>query len=249
MAAAGGSAEAVALLLEAGADIAASGSDGSTPLTAAAAMGHPEAARLLLDRGAAVEGAGTGDGRTPLMMACHDGHAEVAELLLQASVLCSLAGAPHMALNHFVPSMHARAQCMGRQPAALHKKPPLPSPPASLQRGANVQALNKRGQSALMYAAEGGSLPCAAALLAAGARVDVAMPGTAITPLLLAAMHSRADIVEALLGGCSPGMRAERAGPGLPHGMCFCWLTCLAACPCCPASQPMMHVHAAGGGR
>lgn len=79
-AAAGGSAEIVHLLLNAGADPNARQNGGFTPLQAAAQNGDAAMARDLLDHGAEVDAA-TDDGRTALAIAEEQGHDEVAALL------------------------------------------------------------------------------------------------------------------------------------------------------------------------
>jgi uncharacterized protein len=79
---AGGHAEIVAALLDAGADPAHRYAQGYTPLHEAAASGKLEIARLLLDHGADPN-ARLDDGKTPLAGALAKGHAEVAALLRQ----------------------------------------------------------------------------------------------------------------------------------------------------------------------
>lgn len=83
-AAAGGSAEIVHILLDAGADPNARQNGGFTALHAAAQNGDAAMARDLLDHGAAVDSP-TEDGRTALAIAEEQGHDEVAALLRERS--------------------------------------------------------------------------------------------------------------------------------------------------------------------
>lgn len=82
-AAVNGDAEAAALLLAAGADPDARGSDGTTPLHGAAESGNVEIIRSLLARGADVN-ALEGRRGTPLSIAASHGHAEACRVLLEA---------------------------------------------------------------------------------------------------------------------------------------------------------------------
>ncbi len=82
-AAVNGDAEAAALLLAAGADPDARGSDGTTPLHGAAESGNVEIIRSLLARGADVN-ALEGRRGTPLSIAASHGHAEACRELLEA---------------------------------------------------------------------------------------------------------------------------------------------------------------------
>lgn len=77
---AGGSGEALRILLDAGADANASSEAGTTPLQLAALAGRPDLVALLLEAGALVNRRGYG-GTTPLRDALAKGHTEVASLL------------------------------------------------------------------------------------------------------------------------------------------------------------------------
>ena len=77
----GGSAQ---LLLDGGADPERTGSDGPTPLMAAAVQGQPEVLRLLLARGAAVDAATTEHHATALHCACYYNQSDCAEALSRA---------------------------------------------------------------------------------------------------------------------------------------------------------------------
>lgn len=74
-----------------------------------------------------------------------------------------------------------------------------------VQRGADVQAVDGSGRTALMGAAWAGSLPCVTALLAAGAQVDAAEHDTGVSALIMAAMQGHTSVVEPLLVSCRSG--------------------------------------------
>ena len=78
-----GHADAVRLLLDAGAIPSMTTDDGGTALYWAASQGHDEVLRLLLDRGAEVDAMRDSEW-TPLTAAIYNGHESVAELLLEA---------------------------------------------------------------------------------------------------------------------------------------------------------------------
>jgi ankyrin repeat protein len=72
----------VKLLLEEGAGVKASDSDGKTPLDAAAQNAHAKVVKLLLEQGAGVK-ASDSDEKTPLDPAAQNAHAKVVKLLLE----------------------------------------------------------------------------------------------------------------------------------------------------------------------
>jgi len=83
LAACNGRPEAIAVLLERGADPNRTNLHGHAPLCGAARRGDLRSTRLLLAHGARVDHAGD-DGRTPLMLAVMFDHAEVVGVLLEA---------------------------------------------------------------------------------------------------------------------------------------------------------------------
>jgi ankyrin repeat protein len=73
--------EAVRLLLDGGADPSSAGSDGTTPLMAAAGGGQLEVLQLLLGRGAAVDAVEPGSGCTAFHSACYHNQPDCVEAL------------------------------------------------------------------------------------------------------------------------------------------------------------------------
>src|SRR6185436_11773045 len=68
-----------------------------------------------------------------------------------------------------------------------------------LAHGAKVDAKEKRGQTALMWAAAEGHAPVVELLLKAGADFKTPLPDSGFTPLFFAAREGRTEVVRALL--------------------------------------------------
>jgi len=78
-------------LLEAGADVGGTGTNGWTPLHMAAARGHGDKTKRLIDAGSDINRRTEVDGgETPLMEAAYAGHPETVQLLLKAGADASL---------------------------------------------------------------------------------------------------------------------------------------------------------------
>ena len=70
---------------------------------------------------------------------------------------------------------------------------------ALLARGADVNAKERRGQTALMWAAAEGHAEVVELLLKAGADFRTPLPDSGFTPLFFAVREGRTDVVRALL--------------------------------------------------
>ncbi len=150
-----GSADAVKLLLDRGAD--PKGSEGRAPLGAAAAYGYTEIARMLLDKGADIDvqipsGTAGGGSYTPLIYAAKEGHADMVKLLLSRGV--DLKAADNQGARALVRGITARATLP--PPPHLAKSSPAPSvnperiPGLLMDAGVDV---NAQGGAALITAA------------------------------------------------------------------------------------------------
>jgi cytohesin len=140
---------------------------GCTPLHCAARYGHKEVAELLIAKGADINAKDT-RGRTPIDLAINQGRKEIAKLLLSKSADVSLHTAAYIGDLQRVQKF--------------------------IDGGANVDANDQKGQTALHYAAKAGQIAVAKLLIANGADVNAGE----WTPLQEAAYHSK-EMVELLL--------------------------------------------------
>jgi uncharacterized protein len=146
------------LLIEAGAKVDAVNRQGETALSAAAFNGNAELAELLLARKVAPDTVDV-TGKGVLIYAAARGAARVVEMLLDAGD---------------DPNRRYRADLTALMWAAGHpdnvsEEDGLRTVKLLLARGAKIDLVDDRGQSALMIAASLGHGPIAQALLAAGA--------------------------------------------------------------------------------
>jgi len=141
--------------------------NGFTPLHCAARYGHKEVAQLLIAKGADVNAKDT-RGRTPIDLAINQGRKEIVKLLLSKG--CDV-------------SLHTAAYLGDLQRVEKF-----------IDGGANVDANDQKGQTALHYAAKAGQIAVAKLLIANGADVNAGES----TPLQEAAYHSK-EMVELLL--------------------------------------------------
>jgi uncharacterized protein len=181
---------------------------GSTPLAEAVKLADARMVKMLLDGGAGVEGANQ-DGQTALMLAVKTGELPIVEMLVKA-------GANVNAVEKFqnqTPLMWAVTA--PKNAGAMTK--------LLLSKGANVKtralytdwpnqlSSEPRGQyrpvgglTALLYAARNGCYDCVAALIGAGADVNVPTP-EGVTPLMIALDNDYNDVAALLLDrGANP---------------------------------------------
>jgi ankyrin repeat protein len=207
LAAGGGHARAVRVLLEAGAAVDRADSLGQTALWAAAFEGQEAVARLLIGAGAAVDRANK-DGRTPLYNAAEKGHDALVAVLLDA-------GATVDPVEEGGRTPLWRASENGHEAVAE----------VLLAHNPEVDKSRANGESPLWQASHNGHVAIAKLLLEAGAEVDKAQVTSCCTPLWRASQSGHDAIVRLLLGagaevdkakanGATPLMLAAEYGHG-----------------------------------
>ena len=214
-AAAAGHEAAVVLLLDRGADLAATDFEGSTALMEAAAGGHPATAAVLLDRGADVAATkSTALAMTALLFAAQNGRAGVAALLLDrgadvaatdgngttALMLAAQSGSTALAALLLDRGTDVAATDGHGMPALLHAawKGHAATAALLLDRGADVAATDRDGGTALMIAAQNSHTATAALLLDRGADV-AATDGHGMTALMCAVQNGHMATAAVLL--------------------------------------------------
>ena len=150
LASANGNPAIVTTLLEQGANVNAAAESGVTPLMAAARSGNAAVVRALLNRGADNNAKETGRGQTALMWAVSRHHTDIVKLLLER-----------------YSDVHARTQV--RPLTVMLDQGPQRSVKTAMQDAKQIEA---GGDTALLFAAQGGDADAAGLLLAAGANVN-----------------------------------------------------------------------------
>lgn len=169
-----GHTDTVKFLLDNGADINAKDNFGFTALMSAAMEGHADTVKLLLDRDADINAQNT-DGFTALIEAAARGRTDAVKLLLDkgadVNVKNNLQGDTALILA---------AGAWGQYPLFDEPRNPLeleriytPVAELLLNKGANVNAKNDNGDTALISAARNGNIAIVKLLLAKGADINI----------------------------------------------------------------------------
>ncbi|XP_036670833.3 protein TANC2 isoform X4 [Drosophila suzukii] len=216
----------VSLLLEFGADVGLTNSQGCTPLILAAMRGHCDVVRPLVAAGSSL-GQLDITQRCALVHAARMGHLSVVKYLLA----CDWSPRPHsqdvtrsVALQQALIGAAAQAHCKiledlldlnesefdldvnGMEPssgelaitaAARHGCVDVVG--ILLSRGAQIDARNRQGYSALWLAVKEGHWSVVEHLLQRGALLDEPLGQTRKTPLMIAAEEGHLELVELLL--------------------------------------------------
>jgi ankyrin repeat protein len=186
----------VRTLLAARADVNAAQADGMTALHWAAYQDDVDLAKMLVRAGANVKAANR-YGVTPLSLACTNGNATMVEMLLKA-------GADP---NAPLPGGETPLMTASRTGSLAVVKTLI------AHRAAVDSKDERRGQTALMWAAAEGNADVVQALIDADADIRVRVP-SGFTPLLFAVREGHLDVVRVLL---TAGADANEAIPGEPR--------------------------------
>ena len=187
-----GSLETVKLLIERGARINDSDSEGRTALFHASENGHSKIISLLVKNGANPNAVSVHN-RTPLMQATVNQHLEGMEILLKNG-----ANVDHQ--NHF----GLTALMLGAQNGDLDSVKKL------LLHGAEINTASKNGFTALFMAVQNGHGKLVSLFARFGGEVNQKEKETLRTPLIVAAMEGHTEVVELLL--------SLKADPSEYHG-------------------------------
>ena len=212
-----GNAPIVELLIKAGASLDLRNRYDNTALFLAASKGNVGIVRRLLDAGAHVDrrggGSGAGDeSSTPLDYAAHAGHSEVVGLLLKAGAELEARSEPG-GNTPLISALKAGTCLKGKKP----RKQGEGALAQLIAAGANANARQRDGDTALLVAISTGRLHLVTMLLDAGA--DPNLPSAAVdgasatteegcTPLIAAAAYGEPEMARVLLdAGASASTR------------------------------------------
>jgi ankyrin repeat protein len=210
-----GDAELVAALLAAGADVTVANRYGMTPLQVAAVEADPAIVAPLLAAGADAN-AVLPEGETVLMTAARSGSSEALRLLLERGADTEARDKFHgeSALIWAAAEDHADAvRVLAEHGADLDGRSSLLTLEPR-QRRAGQSILPLGSWTPLMYAARENALAAGEALVASGAKLDLADPDGA-TALVVAIINAHYELAELLLrAGADPNVVDNDAGMG-----------------------------------
>lgn len=223
----------VSLLLEFGADVNLTNSQGATALTLAAARGHLEVVRLIVSAGGSL-GYGDTSGQCPLVHAARNDHlpvvsfllacdwvvtsseeVELAEAAQQALVAASAQG--HIEVVEYLLDMSEvhpdKVDSLTGETAltiaASHGNVAVCA--VLLLRGASISAVNRKGMPPLLLAVQEGHWAVAERLIQQQARLEQT-DATGRTPLMIAAAEGHVALTELLIDKGASLAREDKEG-------------------------------------
>jgi ankyrin repeat protein len=206
-----GNATVIEALLKAGSDLKATNANGTSPLMVAAAAGKVDAVKVLIDAGADVNAKDGVRLQTPLMYAAAANRADVITVLaakgadLKAnSKVSDLANLSREGLG-----FGGNPQAPGAPPRpgapAAGARAPMPGVDRNYQLNELINAHG--GLTPLLFAVRQGYAESTAALLTAGADVNLVSAGDKTSPLVMAVINGHFDLAKDLLDkGANPNL-------------------------------------------
>jgi ankyrin repeat protein len=224
-----GSADAIAPLVKAGADVAARTANGTTALMFAARSGNVDAVASLIAAGADFNARESVRGLTPAMFAAASNRAAVLAVLAahgakldatsKVADLAALSRDP-AALREFtqgnptVPGQEPQGSRNGPAAGGRGRGPQTPGVDRNYQLNELVAA--QGGMTPLLLAAREGHLDSVKVLIKAGADVNQVSGGDRTSPLLIATINGQFDLANYLLeNGADPNLAAENGAAPL----------------------------------
>ncbi len=207
----------VPLLIELGADVNGRDNDGFTALIHAAQRNHVPTIKALVERGADVEKSVDG-GFAPLSLAIEDGKFLAAKALIELGASVNVTAGT----DRITPLMVTASQlAVGEAAKEIERRQGLRSTDiatALVERGANVNAVNEQGVTALMIAAARGNIPMIGLLLEAGANPALASKAGK-TAIDIARENLNEDAAKSIrLFEATISERSQRPGRDAPGG-------------------------------
>ena len=202
------------MLLEKGAAVDKAHSNGTTPLLMACKKGHVKVVEMLLEQGAKIEEEHQ-DGATPLMIACQNGHVKIVKTLLEQGAEINKADS-----KGFTPLLMACeygdvdiVEALLEQGAEIDKADSTSFTPLLmacedgavaivdmlLEKGAKIDKAHSNGATSLLLACQKGHGIVVEMLLEKGADINQGLYGGAFTPLMVAALVGKEQVVDILL--------------------------------------------------
>jgi ankyrin repeat protein len=187
-------AEAVALLLRAGANPAATNRYGASPLSEAATSGSAGVVKALLDAGADAKALATPDGETVLMTAARAGNVDAVRLLLDrgADVNARERYKGQTALMWAAAERHAAVVKLLLERGADWRVRSFDreTKPPRLSAASSISPIPRGGFTALLFAAREGDIETAKVMLDAGVDIDYGDVDNA-SPLVVAILNKQ----------------------------------------------------------